>query len=1131
MAAAVTEVTRDTFLQFRDGCRVRRIQAEYRRLQQDAKDNGRTEDEEMQSRGYKDFASFARTCPQFDVLCWPQEFAELGSGTVLYFHFLAFLACMLLLFFLIQTPVMAIYASEDWAGYTSWPWIEWQDSFLEDSPCACAGTNNGFALAGADSSTYGIECGAWDLATTTCTSYTDADRPKWCCRSWCFAESNCAAGPNQDGTLYLSNVRANVNGQTLVAAATECAQESSFATCGGPDAEASALTPSEKSYSRYFVYKITPGSYGPDQAEGIIIPVLYLAMVILLILGCVGLYQHFLATNTKIDLQTTQPNDFAVMVTGLPLSATDEALIVKWFKENILRNKKDTEIVKVVIGWDFPMFREKFTKMKELQKKLKETDPTSPEVKTIQLQMVEVKKQLDSAAPGTAAKLASSGTAVVTFRYQTDLRQCLKRWNTRWARWFYSDNEDIGFLWSGNGLWKGQPLPKFPVGDHPVQRISVARAANPGDINWEEMGKPAQERYYLMLQTNGQMAILVLISFIVVWGLQRLQIFMEEEDFSGASVLGVLPALAVGIANIICVQAANRLGVKEFHDTFTSEQLSITLKMTVALTINTSGALFFVNAKPDEWYSNTGLANNVLYILLLTSFIPPLIQLLDPKQCILYFKRRKLTDEKIQEWNAELKGPPPTTAEAKKKRQAVNAEIAAFKRVFEPSDIRPPRRYANALKSFISCTCFMPVLPITPLIGVAALCLQYAVDKYLILRCYKRPARPSSAALAKGSLVLLKSTTPLLLGLASFCFLTPSFQEKDRMLQLFGIVCLIALGVAVTPVSVLRTALGLRLVLRRETFQGTSAESEDYYKAQYGWPKEFKYHKDHFLYKLLPEDKNPEFLTPESAATKAAEVSATYGASAGAAILASSMAAAGAGAVAAASTAGGDEPGAGAPPTESGKSYGAAGSTPPVASGTAAAPTVSGKTYGAGGVAATVYGASTDGGADTPTPVVPEPVPTGSGVSAGASEPPAAPAEADGPPAKSVEGTALLAAAATPTPSPPAADEPDSPSRKGDGKGKSDTDGKGKGKGKAKAGGGTWEYEAGKGFTPFNDDCQDYMERRYQEFKAGSGKARINVQTAGGDGKKIAISIDFERMTSKVENSKTIRKIRRKDSE
>eukprot|EP00971_Amphidinium_carterae_P304600 6053006-Amphidinium_carterae.1 len=56
---------------------------------------------------------------------------------------------------------------------------------------------------------------------------------------------------------------------------------------------------------------------------------------------------------------------------------------------------------------------------------------------------------------------------------------------------------------------------------------------------------------------------------------------------------------------------------------------------------------------------------------------------------------------------------------------------------------------------------------------------------------------------------------------------------------------------------------------------------------------------------------------------------------------------------------GGDEPGAGAPPTESGKSYGAAGSTPPVASGTAAAPTVSGKTYGAGGVAATVYGAST----------------------------------------------------------------------------------------------------------------------------------------------------------------------------
>mmetsp|Transcript_43336 Transcript_43336/g.102008 ORF Transcript_43336/g.102008 Transcript_43336/m.102008 type:complete len:1169 (-) Transcript_43336:51-3557(-) len=1168
MAAEGTpEVSMDTFLQWREGCLVKKIQAEYRKLQESAKQNGRTTDEEMKKSGHKDFASFAASCPQFNLLCWPEEFAELGSGAVLYFHFLAFLASMLLLLFAVQIPVMGLYATEDWSGYDSWAWIDWQKSFFPDGKnCDCIGTNNGYEMVGiVDTGTYGTTCGAWDLLSSECAAYSVEERPQWCCRSWCFAEEYCAV--DQDNT-HLSNVRIDANGKTLVAATTECGAPD-LSTCGGADVAFTPANPATpKTYDKYFVYLITPGSLGPDQGEDLIIPLLYVVQIGLLVLGCITLYQHFLSMNTKIDLQTTQPNDFAIMASGLPVTATDEAAILKWFKEHAVPGKTDTEIVKVVIGWDFPEFRAKHTKIKELHLKLKGMDPTAPEVKALQQQIAELSKQLQSSAPNSAARLQSSGNVVVIFRYQADLRDCLKRWTSFWARWFYCDAADLSCFGSGNGMWKGAPLPRFPVGDHPVAALKVTRAANPGDINWEEMGKPAQERYLLMLQTNGQMALLVLVSFFVVWGLQRLQIFLEEENFSGASYLALLPALTVGITNIICVQVANRLGVKEFHDTFTSEQLSITLKMTVALIINTSGALFFVNAKPDEWYRNTGLANNVLYILLLTSFIPPLIYLYDPKQRILWWKRRKLTPEKIQEWNAELKGPTPKTAEEKAKRREVNQQIAMFKRIFEPTEIRQPRRYANALKSFVSCVVFMPVLPITPLIGCVAITLQYVVDKYLMLRHYKRPARPSNAYLAKGSLILLKGTTPILLSLSAFCFLTPSFAIKDNLFSLFGICVAATVGVAVTPASILRTLLGLRLVMGRHTYKGSDDDVADYYKVQYGWPKEMKYHKDHFLYKLLPEDKNPEFLTPGSEATKVDELKATYGASAGKAVLAvhGSMASADVPTDVDPSSPSEKPPAsstgsAGAPPVASGTSYGAA-SAPPTGSAASG-----GKSYG---VPATVYGApsvASAGGDPVSAPktygVVPPSHPTpsfeGPESEREAAASPVEPADPAGPllgkaaapapapaPVPAPAPAPEPAAAAAPAPAPEPATEPapaaaaDSSAdasaaaaaaAAGKGKGKADKDGKGKGKGKGKPRG-HWEFETGKGFTAFNADCQDYIERRYQEFVAGSGKSRINVQTAGGDGGgKINISIDFEKMTSKVENSKNIRKIQRKDKE
>eukprot|EP00913_Durusdinium_trenchii_P021086 g19815.t1 len=66
-----------------------------------------------------------------------------------------------------------------------------------------------------------------------------------------------------------------------------------------------------------------------------------------------------------------------------------------------------------------------------------------------------------------------------------------------------------------------------------------------------------------------------------------------------------------------------------------------------------------------------------------------------------------------------------------------------------------------------------------------------------------------------------------------------------------------------------------------------------------------------------------------------------------------------------------------------------------------------------------------------------------------------------------------------------------------------------------------WEFEWKGHYSAYDGDCQDYMERKYQEFQSGSGRNRVNVRTKG-----IQISVDFQKMTSKRDGSDHIQKIR-----
>merc|ERR1712196_80101 len=94
---------------------------------------------------------------------------------------------------------------------------------------------------------------------------------------------------------------------------------------------------------------------------------------------------------------------------------------------------------------------------------------------------------------------------------------------------------------------------------------------------------------------------------------------------------------------------------------------------------------------------------------------------------------------------------------------------------------------------------------------------------------------------------------PLGLSIAVFLFLTPSFKDKSLVRSDFILAVLISVGFFLMSKTFVRSIFPC---FRCGTStKGTSDENEDYYKAQYMWAKEMKYHKDHFLYKGLPETK------------------------------------------------------------------------------------------------------------------------------------------------------------------------------------------------------------------------------------------------------------------------------------
>jgi len=147
-----------------------------------------------------------------------------------------------------------------------------------------------------------------------------------------------------------------------------------------------------------------------------------------------------------------------------------------------------------------------------------------------------------------------------------------------------------------------------------------------------------------------------------------------------------------------------------------------------------------------------------------------------------------------------------------------------------------------------------------------------------LLRIHKRPSIPEGPGLAYVSLQTCRFFVCASLPMSTTIFLWPSYDKGSGFWTSIILVGW-AMGLIsyMLPDAVQRNLLCTCICLRRSKFKVSDDAAEiDYYSAQHFWPANMKYHKSHDLYKELPEAINPENLTPSTVFLSQSDIRNNY---------------------------------------------------------------------------------------------------------------------------------------------------------------------------------------------------------------------------------------------------------------
>lgn len=273
------------------------------------------------------------------------------------------------------------------------------------------------------------------------------------------------------------------------------------------------------------------------------------------------------------------------------------------------------------------------------------------------------------------------------------------------------------------------------------------------------------------------------------------------EDTIAYNVLSFLPSILVVIINMILVFIIKVTSKMEKHVTETSYNTSVALKQTIAMFLNTAVVSFILHWQ--DFYSPQGLAAEMYNIMISNAVVQPVVYWLNPAYRVQQFVR----------WRAVGKGD-----------RALLSQNEA-KKLFEGPELDMPQRYATLMKTYLLTVVYAPMMPLSFIFGLLALCIQYWVDKYMLLRVHARPVR-----LGHDLDEVMIQIIPVGAVLYA-CGIWIFFVDFDDDFYVPGVVAVVTtIACYLLPVKKIRKIVGLKRSSRVKASVNTLSESEKKYE-------------------------------------------------------------------------------------------------------------------------------------------------------------------------------------------------------------------------------------------------------------------------------------------------------------
>ena len=250
-------------------------------------------------------------------------------------------------------------------------------------------------------------------------------------------------------------------------------------------------------------------------------------------------------------------------------------------------------------------------------------------------------------------------------------------------------------------------------------RLEIERAPEPTDVFWGNLHVSTSTR----IKTTFKTYFATLIVLGAVFGINLgINIWKSDLESSGGNngairLLTIFMSFFVVFFNTLLGRVIRIFSAFEKHETYTKYNLSVAVKLTFAMFVNTALIPVLVNVELEDWFTNAGLVVDAFYNLLSVCFFSPLSYYFNP------FYGIKLLRQRAE----ESKG-----ADSKLTQRKANS-------LFEGPPLDMAQRYANTMLIYIMTVFFAPLMAIAPVVGLGGNIFSYWVEKYLLLRRHRRP--------------------------------------------------------------------------------------------------------------------------------------------------------------------------------------------------------------------------------------------------------------------------------------------------------------------------------------------------------------------------------------------------------